>query len=166
MYTKIIPYELYCDGSCKSMGDMTFGGWSFILVQDGKIIAKNFGNEANTTNQRMELTAAIKGIEVAQQFKKPDDLLRIYSDSAYLINCCNKYWYKSWLANGWRTAAKKPVLNDDLWRELIPYFERLDYEFYKVEGHAGHTLNEMCDKYAQDAAQRLKENWKGYDKEK
>ena len=163
MYTKIIPYELYTDGSCKKSGLMTFGGWSFILVQDGKIITHGYDAEPDTTNQRMELTAVIKGIEVAQQYKKSDERIRVYSDSAYLINCCNQNWYKAWLNNGWKNSKKQPVANEDLWKQLIDYFDSLDYEFYKVNGHAGHSLNEMCDKYAQEAAQRLKENWKGYD---
>ncbi len=163
MKTKIIPFEIYCDGSCKKLGDTSFGGWSYIIIYDGKIIAKNFGSEVGATNQRMELLAAIEGIKMVQNYKQEHDYVRIYSDSAYFINCCNQNWYQTWLSNGWRTSTKKPVANVDLWQQIIPYFDRLDYHFYKVEGHAGIALNEMCDKMAQDAAKRLKENWKGYD---
>ena len=163
MLTKVIPYEVYCDGACKSIGNTTFGGWSFIVVKNNIITYEAFGGEVDSTNQRMELTGAIRAIEYLESIKEYRDQVKIYSDSAYLINCCNQNWYRSWQYNGWKNSKGQPVANIDLWEKLIPYFNRLDYFFGKVAGHSGVVYNERCDKLAQDYANILKRNWRGYE---
>lgn len=158
---KIQPIEIYTDGSLKKMGQQTFGGWAFIVVQDGQRTFSLCDNEYNTTNQRMELTAILKALEYAKSIRRPSEKVIIYSDSAYAINCYNQEWYTNWLSNGWVNANKKEVANKDLWFEIIPYFENFWYGFRKVEGHNGNFWNEECDTLAQQAAESLKVNWRG-----
>ena len=158
---KISAIEIYTDGSLKKMGQQTFGGWAFIVVQDGQRVFSQCDCEYNTTNQRMELTAILKALEYAKEFRRPSERVIIYSDSAYAINCYNQEWYMKWLTNGWVNAEKKEVANKDLWFEIIPYFENFWYSFRKVDGHSGVFFNEECDALAQQAAESLKVNWRG-----
>lgn len=154
---KIPNLEIYTDGSCKSLGQsMKFGGWAFIVVKDNKETYEAAGGERDTTNQRMELEAIRRALEYASQNRRPNEKVIIYSDSAYAINCYLQEWYMNWQANGWRNANKKQVANQDLWQDIIPYFDNFWYDFQKVEGHNGVYWNEMCDKLAQEQAERLK----------
>lgn len=156
---KIPNLEIYTDGSCKSLGqNMKFGGWAFIATRDGKEIYEAAGGERDTTNQRMELDAIRRALEYASQNRRPNEKVIIYSDSAYAINCYLQEWYVNWQANGWRTQSKKEVSNQDLWRDIIPYFDDFWYDFQKVEGHNGVYWNETCDKLAQKQADKLKYN--------
>lgn len=160
---KIIPIEIYTDGSLKKTGNLTFGGWAFIAIKDGESFFESADNEFNTTNQRMELKAIKSALQYAASIRRPNEKVIIYSDSAYAINCYNQKWYLDWKANGWVTYSKKPVSNQDLWIDIIPFFDNVWYEFVKVEGHSGNYWNEKCDTLAQMFAKNLKTNWRGID---
>ena len=113
------------------------------------MIAQDSGGEKGTTNQRMELTAALNA---CREVEKMDAFARarVYSDSAYLVNCWKQNWWRSWQVNGWKNSKKEPVANPDLWMGLIPFFEKVPngYDFIKVKGHAGNEWNEIVDKMA------------------
>lgn len=142
-------YEVYTDGATSGNGKTDApGGWAYIILKDGQVVSQNSGNEKGTTNQRMELTAALmacKEIEAIDGFAT----VRLYSDSAYLINCFKQNWWKTWRANGWKNSKKEPVANQDLWEKLIFFFMKAPgYNFIKVPGHAGNKWNEYVDKMA------------------
>lgn len=159
---KIPNLEIYTDGSCKSLGQsMKFGGWAFIVVKDNKETYEAAGGERDTTNQRMELEAIRRALEYASQNRRPNEKVIIYSDSAYAINCYLQEWYMNWQANGWRNANKKQVANQDLWQDIIPYFDNFWYHFSKVKGHGDNYWNNECDRLAQMESQRLKDNFRG-----
>ena len=101
-----------------------------------------------TTNNRMELLAVIVGLGALTRPCPVD----IWTDSKYVQQAITKGWLKNWVRNGWKTAAKKPVKNQDLWRQLIPLLEEHDVSFHWVKGHSGHMLNERCDVLARTAA--------------
>lgn len=158
----MIKLEIYTDGSCKRMGTaMTFGGWSFIALRGGERIYSAAGSEYGTTNQRMELLAIRNALEFAQKNRQPNEEVIIYSDSAYAINCYTQEWYTTWQRNGWLNSKGEDVANQDLWIEIIPYFDNFWYHFCKVKGHGTNCWNNLCDNMAQDAAQELKDNFRG-----
>lgn len=158
---RVIPLEIYTDGSCKKIGNKNFGGWAYIAVEDSQQVYYKTGGELDTTNQRMELQAIRQALMYAEECRKENQAVIIYSDSAYAINCYSQHWYETWRQNGWRNAAKKEVANQDLWIDIIPYFENVWFYFKKVEGHNGVFWNERCDELAQNEAQKLKINWRG-----
>ena len=130
--------ELYTDGACS--GNPGAGGYGGILIYMGH--EKEYsGFEIETTNNRMELRAVIEGLKM---LKEPVEL-SVYSDSAYTINAFLNDWISSWILNGWRTANKKPVLNQDLWMSLIEAMQRHQVKWVKVKGHADNELNNKCD---------------------
>lgn len=135
-------YEIYTDGATSGNGRVDApGGWAYIVLKDGEIIKADSGGERGTTNQRMELTAALKACE---EIEKIDSFatVKLYSDSAYLINCFKQNWWKSWRVNGWCNSKKEPVANQDLWEKLIYFFIKAPgYDFIKVRGHAGNETN-------------------------
>ncbi len=133
--------ELFTDGACS--GNPGPGGWGAILRYKG-VEKELSGKEANTTNNRMELTAAIIGLET---LKTACDV-KLYSDSRYLCDGVNKGWVYSWKKNGWRKADKKPALNADLWERLLVQLSIHNVEIIWVKGHEGHPENERCDKLA------------------
>lgn len=155
----LIPYQIYTDGSAKG-SDYAHraGGWSFLILYDGGVVAEGSGGEHDTTNQRMELRAAIEGIKNAQHLanNSKDAVFEIYSDSAYLVNCYIQRWYNGWRRNGWRNAKDEPVRNQDLWQELIPCFENFHYAFIKIRGHSQDKWNDRVDKLAQAAAEQAR----------
>jgi ribonuclease HI len=148
-------YEIFCDGATSGNGKADApGGWAYVILKDGRLVSQNSGGEKGTTNQRMELTAALKACE---EIEAMDGFatVKLYSDSAYLINCYKQNWWKNWRANGWRNSKKEPVANQDLWEKLIRYFMMTpSYDFIKVKGHAGNKYNEMVDKLAVAAKMR------------
>lgn len=159
---KIVCLEIYTDGSLKKAGkNATFGGWSFIATRDNVKIYENSGNEYQTTNQRMELRAICEALNYATTNRRPNERVIIYSDSAYAINCYLQEWYIKWQSNGWRNANHQEVANQDLWINIIPYFDNFWYTFKKVQGHSNVFWNEACDALAQSAADTLKYNWRG-----
>ena len=154
---RIINLEVYTDGACKTMGrTMTFGGWSYIVLREGKKIHSRSESEFRTTNQRMELTAIAEALKYVNTIRKRNERVVIYSDSAYAINCYLKEWYINWQTNGWINANHEPVANQDLWCAIIPYFDNFWYTFVKVKGHNKVLWNEECDNLAQNAAEKLK----------
>ena len=158
---KIIPIEVYTDGSCKKLGLKTFGAWAFVIVKDNKVIAYNSGSVNDSTNQQMELLAAIEALKVVETFREKDENVILYSDSAYLINCYSQRWFDTWKSNGWRNAKNQAVANQELWVQLVPYFERFGFAFKKVKGHADNIFNNRCDEMAQRAADEAKIKWRG-----
>lgn len=142
--------NIYTDGACR--GNPGPGGYGVILEYEGreKELSEGF---PNTTNNRMELTAAIVGLEA---LKQPCEVT-LYSDSKYLIDAIQKGWLDSWRAKGWKKSDGKPVLNVDLWERLIVQLERHKVRFEWVKGHDGHRYNERCDLLATTAADRVKQ---------
>lgn len=153
-----MKYRIYSDGSTRGNGkENAVGAWAFAVVDEADtILAKAVESEVGTTNQRMELTAALRGLEAIFPQMKMGDTIRLYTDSAYLHNCVTQRWYDNWQRNGWKNAKKQPVANADLWEKLIPYFDAWGIEFYKVKGHAGDKWNEYVDTLAQAAAEKRK----------
>ncbi len=133
--------EIYTDGACS--GNPGKGGWGAILKY-GSVEKELCGGEMETTNNRMELTAAIMALEA---LKEPCEVT-LTSDSKYLIDGINLGWAKSWKQNGWRKADKKPALNVDLWEKLLTLFEKHKVSLVWVKGHAGNPYNERCDALA------------------
>jgi ribonuclease HI len=141
-------FEVYTDGSTKNNGyENSVGGWAYSVSEDGRRITCDSGAELNTTNQRMELTAAIKALEyVMYEFAVPNiDKVIIYTDSAYLHNCYTQKWYVNWKKNGWKTAKKEPVKNQDLWMQLDELVNKHHCKFSWVKGHSDNELNNRCD---------------------
>ena len=136
---------IYTDGACK--GNPGPGGWAALLLykEQKKEIS---GSEPHTTNQRMELKAAVEGLCL---LKEPCSV-RLHSDSAYLVNAFQQGWLKRWQQNGWKTKNKQPVENQDLWRELLDLSTRHRIEWIKVQGHSTDANNNLCDRLAQEAA--------------
>lgn len=137
---------IYTDGS-SSPADKS-GGWAALLIANGreKEVA---GWEVDTTNQRMELMAAIGGLSALKQKRRWK--VKLYSDSAYLVNCFLQEWYVKWRANGWLNYRNKPVANRELWETLESLVVLYDVEFIHVKGHAGHPVNERVDRLASEA---------------
>ena len=158
-------YQVYCDGSTRGNGkDNAVGAWAYAIINgdSNTISACDVQAVAGTTNQRMELSAAIEGITKALTFLEKGDVINVYTDSAYLHNCYNQKWYENWQKNGWRNSKKELVANRDLWEMLIPYFDKFEVNFHKVKGHAGgrdnhEKWNEYVDELAQNASSSLKE---------
>ena len=136
--------QIYTDGACK--GNPGPGGWG-VLLRHGTTEKELFGGEPLTTNNRMELTAVIEGL---QALKRPCEV-DLYLDSQYVRQGITE-WIAGWKAKGWRTAAKQPVKNVDLWNRLLAAMAPHDVSFVWVKGHAGHDLNERCDELATTAA--------------
>lgn len=145
--------ELFTDGACS--GNPGPGGWGAILRYNGAEKELS-GGEKNTTNNRMELTAAIEGLAA---LKEPCRV-RLVTDSRYVADGIGKGWAASWRKNGWRKADKKPALNSDLWERLLLLTERHTVEIEWVRGHNGHPENERCDELAVSYYKALQENEK------
>ena len=157
---KIIDYEIYTDGSCKSAGLQTFGAWGFIVVLDSKKIFYKTGSEIGTTNQRMELLAVVEAMRYIMPLRREHQRITLYSDSAYVINCYSQRWYDKWLTNGWTNSRGENVAHKELWEELIPYFNHWWFSFLKVKGHANTYWNNVCDELVQQEADKLKNKWR------
>jgi len=126
------PLKIYTDGACSgNQSEENIGGWGAIL-EYGVHKKEIFGGEINTTNNRMEMTALLRGFEAV---KKDNQLIEVFSDSAYLVNCFKEKWYEKWRMNGWKTANKQPVENKDLWESLLPHLDTHNIKFYRVRGH-------------------------------
>jgi ribonuclease HI len=137
---------LYTDGAC--LGNPGPGGWGALLLM-GDARKELSGGYKLTTNNRMEVLAAIEGLA---SLKRPCRV-ELYTDSKYLRDAVEKNWLKSWLRNGWLTAAKKPVKNQDLWERLLVLLSTHKVTLHWVPGHSGHPHNERCDALARAAAQ-------------
>lgn len=130
--------DVYTDGACS--GNPGPGGWAAVIVF-GQIEKEISGGEELTTNNRMELIAAI---EALNQLKKPCRV-RLHSDSAYLVNAFTHGWIDSWKRNGWKNSTRQTVSNIDLWQQLDALSDKHEIEWIKVKGHSGHKYNERCD---------------------
>ncbi|MDB5708866.1 MAG: ribonuclease [Sphingomonas bacterium] len=146
--TELTKVEIFTDGACK--GNPGPGGWGAV-IRAGKTERELSGGEKLTTNNRMEMTAAIEGLNA---LKRPCHVT-LSTDSRYVMDGLTK-WIKGWQRNGWRTADKKPVKNADLWQALIDAAapHRIDWEW--VKGHNGHPENERADRLASNAADALR----------
>lgn len=147
---------IYTDGACRGNGKTeTSGGWAFLVKnEDQTIIFSDSGIVKNTTNQRMELLAAINALSYVSKEFSGEYEYYLFSDSAYLINCYQQNWWKNWLKNNWLNSKKEPVKNRELWESLIPYFKQDQvFHFVKVKGHANDEWNNYVDKMAQAAAE-------------
>ena len=142
--------DIYTDGACR--GNPGRGGWGAILVYRG-IEKELSGGENLTTNNRMELTAAI---EALSSLREPCEVT-LTSDSKYLINALTLGWAESWRAKGWKKADRSPALNPDLWERLLELVAIHQVKFVWVKGHDGHPYNERCDRLATDFADSLPE---------
>ena len=132
---------LYTDGACS--GNPGPGGWGAILEYNG-VEKELSGGEDSTTNNRMELTAVIRGL---QALKEPCTV-ELYSDSKYVVDAIDKGWLYGWQKKGWIKADKKPVLNVDLWQQLLPLLARHNVRLHWVKGHAENEKNNRCDQLA------------------
>lgn len=137
----------FTDGSC--LGNPGPGGWAAIM-RYGVTEKVLTGGYAYTTNNRMEIMAALCALEA---LKEPCRVI-LFTDSRYLCDAVEKRWLVSWCKNGWKTAAKKPVKNRDLWERMTPLLARHEVKFHWLEGHAGHPQNERADVLAKEAASR------------
>ena len=140
--------EIYTDGACS--GNPGKGGWGAVLVYKDKE-KEISGGEAQTTNNRMELTAVIEALAA---LKEPCEVT-LTTDSKYVCDAINKGWVFSWKNNNWKKADKKPALNVDLWEKLLSLLEEHKVEFVWVKGHNGHKYNERCDALAVSYYQNL-----------
>jgi ribonuclease HI len=141
--------EIYTDGACR--GNPGPGGWGAVLRYNGHIKMVS-GSEYNTTNNRMELMAAIEGLRVLTSKCK----VSLTTDSQYVKNGITQ-WVHNWQRNGWKTAAKEPVKNADLWKLLVAEVEKHDVSWHWVKGHNGHPENEEADRLATEAIDLLLE---------
>ena len=132
---------IYTDGACS--GNPGPGGWGAILEWQGHEKELS-GGEAQTTNNRMELTAVLTALAL---LKEPC-IVELYSDSKYVVDAIEKGWLCGWQKNGWIKADKKPVLNVDLWQQLLPLLARHDVRLHWVKGHAENEKNNRCDQLA------------------
>ena len=124
--------NIYTDGACSgNQNEENVGGWGCVLEFSG-IEKELCGGEMNTTNNRMELQALISALSA---LKEEGLFLRIFSDSAYLVNCFRSGWYRTWEANGWKNSKKQPVENRELWTELLLLLSKHEFEFYLIKGH-------------------------------
>ncbi|HUJ47301.1 MAG TPA: ribonuclease HI [Rhizomicrobium sp.] len=140
--------DIFTDGACS--GNPGPGGWGAILrfgIREKEIS----GGEPATTNNRMEITAAIRGLEALNRLS----MVTIHTDSRYLLDGATR-WLKRWQANGWKTADKKPVKNEDLWRELEQALAGHDVKWVWVEGHSGHPENDRADALARAAIESFR----------
>lgn len=142
-------FTLVTDGACSGNGtEAARGGWAAIVTAPDGAETVLTGGEFPTTNNRMELTAALEGLAAL-----PDGAgVRLVTDSSYIANAIAKGWLDGWQRKGWRTASKQPVANRDLWERMIRELVRLRVRPELVRGHAGHEANERADRLAQEAA--------------
>ena len=135
---------IYTDGACS--GNPGPGGWGAMLMYKGNKKEISGGKE-NTTNNVMELTAVIEGLKLLKFPCK----VKLYSDSAYVVNAFVQKWIFGWLKNGWKNSSKEPVKNKELWQELYNLTKIHDVEFIKVKGHSDNEYNNRCDELARNA---------------
>ena len=138
---------IYTDGACT--GNPGPGGYGVVLLASGQRKELS-GGFSRTTNNRMELTAAIEGLRALKQPSK----VTLYSDSRYLVDGMTKGWARSWRARGWKRSSREPALNADLWAQLLELSEKHQVTFVWLRGHAGDPENERCDQLSVQAASR------------
>ena len=151
--------EFYTDGAYSSKSEM--GGWAAICLEDGMIIDEQSGYEPYSTNNRMELMAILSAFENIDTIETTQTKVIVYTDSAYAANAFNQLWYQTWLKNGWKTADRQNVKNQDLWHRLVALYIKLkakfNLEIIHVKGHAGNKWNIYVDALAVRARQKLED---------
>lgn len=140
--------EIWTDGACVGGNPGGCGGWAVLFARDGRIISEISGAECDTTNNRMELRAAIEGLRTCAMHKPV-----VVSDSKYLVNGGN-HWMRGWCRRGWMRGGKE-IPNADLWRRIYDLTDALDATYRWVRGHDGSDFNERCDLAATTAARQL-----------
>ena len=146
-----MSYVVYTDGSC--LGNPGAGGWAAVVIdRETGEVAEISGGAPNTTNNRMELTAAISALNAL----KIGASIELFTDSQYLRNAFEKGWLRNWKLRGWQTASKTPVLNKDLWLALDDLMSSRTVKFNWVRGHVGDHFNERCDQLARAQAKKFK----------
>lgn len=140
--------KIYTDGACS--GNPGLGGYCAILIYNEfeKVIS---GSEENTTNNKMEVVAVIKGLQAL----KEQCNVEIYTDSQYVVNAFNLGWIENWQNSGWKGADKKPIKNIELWKELLELTKKHNVTFIKVKGHSDNEYNNRCDKIAVNEYKKL-----------
>lgn len=133
--------HVYTDGACS--GNPGPGGWAWAVAPDGE--PRRSGGEPRTTNQRMELLAALDAVRSLAGDGRP---VVVHSDSTYVVNCFRDGWWEKWRRNGWRNSKKEPVANADLWEPLVDAVEAADVSFVWVKGHSGDPMNDLVDALA------------------
>ena len=143
--------DIYTDGACS--GNPGPGGWGVVMRWKG-VDKELSGSENDTTNNRMELMAAIQGLET---LRRGVEQVRVHTDSTYVKDGITK-WIHGWKKNGWKTAAKKPVKNQDLWQRLEEALSGHDIAWHWIKGHSGHPENERCDELARLAIAQMRDS--------
>ena len=155
-------YKLFTDGATSNNGyEEAYGGYGWALIVNDKLVesGKNFVKPA--TNNICELMGMIEGCKTAKSVVEPFDMVLVYSDSAYIVNCYKQGWYKAWERNGWINSKKQPVANKELWKDLIPFFENPNFKFEKVKGHSNsNDENSKWNNYVDKMAVKAKESFK------
>ena len=141
--------QIHTDGSC--LGNPGAGGWAAVIVDEHNHRTELCGGDVHTTNNRMELTAALRALEKISAGSR----VELYTDSSYLKNAFTNGWLAKWKRNGWRTSTNNAVLNRDLWLELDALISTRNVNFRWVKGHAGNPLNERCDLLARTEAAKF-----------
>jgi ribonuclease HI len=148
--------RVFTDGGCS--GNPGPGGWAFVLVADDQIIAEKWGAEKNTTNNRMELTAAIAALEAVRDMtasgQAAPDRITVYTDSQYVQKGMTE-WIHGWKKKQWQTSGKEAVKNQDLWQRLDGLTGQSTVVWVWIRGHTGNELNERCDRMTQEAIASL-----------
>ena len=155
-------YKLYTDGATSNKGyEGAYGGYGWALIANDKLIEYGSGYICPATNNICELKGMIEGCKAAKAAAEPFDVVLVYSDSAYIVNCYKQGWYKNWERNGWINSKKQPVANKELWEELIPFFEKVYFKFEKVKGHStDESSHSYWNNYVDRLAVEAKENRK------
>jgi ribonuclease HI len=144
------PVVVYTDGACS--GNPGPGGWAWAVAPDG--VPRDSDGEPRTTNQRMEITAALEALRALSPDLAAGRAVEVVSDSTYVVNCFRDKWYVRWQTNGWRNSKKAPVANADLWKPLVELVEQSRVTFRWVKGHGSDPLNDLVDQLAVAAIPR------------
>ena len=141
---------IYTDGACSP--NPGIGGWGAVLIsKEHNLRTELSGSEVDSTNNRMEMTAAIKALEAL----KKSCIVKLYTDSSYLKNAFEKNWLINWQNNGWKSKARKPVANKDLWLRLLEVSKKHEVSWHWVKGHSGNPENDRCDELAVQARKKF-----------
>jgi ribonuclease HI len=150
--------HIYTDGGCS--GNPGPGGWGYLIIRRhpagrDELLVEKRGAERNTTNNRMEITAALSALEMLRKLNFSPEQVLVYTDSQYVQKGMTQ-WLTAWKKNGWRTSDKSPVKNRDLWERLDELAANFTIRWKWVKGHAGNPYNERCDQLTQDAIASLR----------
>jgi ribonuclease HI len=146
--------HIYTDGGCS--GNPGPGGWAYVIIRDSRLLAEKLGSEKETTNNRMELQAVIASLDALSSLGLTSETeeISVYTDSQYVQKGMTE-WLSEWKSRGWKTSAKKPVKNRDLWQRLDNLASGFSVKWVWVKGHAGNEYNERCDSMTQKAIATL-----------